>query len=490
MKDINKNNKVYYISLIVVFSITAWGIISPSSFGNAANGLFNFLVNNFGWLYLISMFIFVLFSVFLACSRYGKIRLGPDDSRPEYSNLSWFGMLFGSGMGIGLVFWGVAEPLFHYLNPVALKGSTPEAANFAIKTSFFHWGFHPWANYAIIGLALAYFQFRKNYPGLISSIFTPLIGEKGVEGPIGKTIDILAIFATVAGVATSLGLGTLQINSGLNYLFGIPANIMVAIIIIAVITLIYIWTAVSGIEKGIKLLSDINLIFAFSILILSFIVGPKVKMINSLTNGLGMYIDSFIKDSLHIEAFGDNSWLSGWTIFYWAWWIAWAPFVGTFIARISKGRTIREFVLGVIIAPSLASFIWFSIFGTLGINLGPKVAAEATKVVETAFFVVIGKYPLGSVISFIAVFLLGTFFITSANSATFVLGMMSSNGNLNPSNSKKILWGLIQALLALALLLAGGLKTLQIGSIAAAFPFAIVMIIACFSLYKALSSEK
>lgn len=489
MKGIKKDNNVFYISLVVVFAIVGWGMIAPSKFGNTADRIYNFLVEKFGWMYLISMFVFVVFCIFLACSRYGKVKLGPDDSVPEFSNVSWFGMLFGSGMGIGLVFWGVAEPLSHFLAPPGLKAATAEAANFAIKQSFFHWGVHPWANYAIIGLALAYFQFRKNAPGLISSIFVPLIGEKGVKGPLGKAIDILAIFATAAGVATSLGIGTLQINSGLNFMFGLPTTTMVQLAIIAVITVIYIWTAVSGVEKGIKLLSDINLVLAFAILLFSIIVGPKVMMINSLTNGIGTYIHQFVYDSLHIEAFGDNSWIGKWTIFYWAWWIAWAPFVGTFIARISKGRTIREFVVGVILAPSLASFVWFAVFGSLGINLGAEVASIATKVTETAFFVVMAKYPLGYVISIIVVLLLGTFFITSANSATFVLGMMSQQGDLNPTNKKKLLWGIVQALLAFSLLIAGGLKALQTASIAAAFPFAIVMIAACVSLVKALKSE-
>lgn len=489
MKEMKKDNSVYYISLVVVFAIVGWGIFAPTNFGGAANAVFNFLVEKFGWLYLISMFSFVAFCVFIAFSKYGHIKLGPDDSVPEFSNISWFGMLFGSGMGIGLVFWGAAEPLYHYLSPPGIEGATAEAANFAIKQSFFHWGFHPWANYAVIGMALAYFQFRKNAPGLISSIFIPLIGEKGVNGPIGKGIDILAIFATVAGVATSLGIGTLQINSGLNYLFGLPTTTVIQLGIITVITIIYIWTAVSGINKGIKLLSDLNLLVAFTILALSIIVGPKIKMINSLTNGIGMYVDQFVSSSFHIEAFGDNSWIGGWTIFYWAWWIAWAPFVGTFIARISKGRTIKEFVIGVILAPSLASFIWFAVFGSLGINLGAEVAAEATKVTETAFFIVMSKYPFGYIISLIALFLLGTFFITSANSATFVLGMMSQRGDLNPTNGKKVLWGLVQALLAFALLVAGGLKALQTASIAAAFPFAIVMVAACVSLVKALNKE-
>ncbi|SKC90755.1 glycine betaine uptake BCCT transporter [Maledivibacter halophilus] len=491
MNDKKTNNIVYYISLIVVFGIVGWGILGKDSFEMAANGLYKFLTDNFGWTYLISMFLFVGFATFLAFSKYGNIKLGPDDSKPEFKTSSWFAMLFGAGMGIGLVFWGVAEPLNHFAHtPFGIQSGTPEAANFAMRKSFMHWGFHPWANYSIIGLALAYFQFRKNRPGLISSIFIPLLGEERVKGPLGKTIDIFAVFATVAGVATSLGLGTLQINGGLNYLFGLPITKTVQISIIAIVTFVYIWTAVTGIQKGIKILSDINLFTAITLLIAVILIGPTIKIINSFTNGLGMYMSSFVRDSFHIEPFGDNKWIGDWTIFYWAWWIAWAPFVGTFIARISKGRTIREFILGVIVAPSLASFVWFAAFGTLGIDLGVDMATKAAKVTETALFITLEQYPLGSIISLIAVFLLCTFFITSANSATFVLGMFTSEGDLNPSNTKKIVWGIVQALLALALLLAGGLTTLQVGSVAAAFPFIFIMIFACVSLLKALRAEK
>lgn len=486
---------VYIISLVITFIVVIWAIAAKESFANMANHLLNFLTVNFGWAYLLSMLVFVVFAVILAFSKYGNIKLGPDDSKPDYSTASWFAMLFGAGMGIGLVFWGVAEPLSHFIAPPGIKPGTEEAANFAMKASFMHWGFHPWANYAIIGLALAYFQFRKGKPGLISSIFEPLIGEKGVKGPIGKTIDVLAVFATVAGVATSLGLGTLQINSGLKYLFGVPETQLVQVLIIVIITIIYIWSAVAGIEKGIKIISDVNLYLAFGILILSFLVGPTLKIINVLTGGLGAYLGTIIQDSLSISAFGDNTWLNGWRIFYWAWWIAWAPFVGTFIARISRGRTIKEFIFGVIVAPAVASFIWFAVFGAAGLNLGMSGAMsmdtlkQVVAAPETAFFVIMGKYKLGMIISFIAVFLLGTFFITSANSATFVLGMLTSDGDLDPSGSKKTIWGIIQALLATGLLLAGGLKSLQTASVAAAFPFIFVMLFACVALWKALKQE-
>ncbi|HBX47729.1 MAG TPA: choline transporter, partial [Clostridiaceae bacterium] len=305
------SQQVYYISLIITFIIVAWAIFAQTNFTNTANYLLNSLTNNFGWAYLLSMSIFVVFAIVLAFSKYGNIKLGPDDSKPDYSTSSWFAMLFGAGMGVGLVFWGVAEPISHYIAPpTGIQPGSVEAADFAMKSSFMHWGIHPWANYSIIGLALAYFQFRKGKPGLISSIFEPLIGEKAVNGFWGKLIDIFAVFATVAGVATSLGLGTLQINSGLKYLFGIPETKFVQISIIVVITIIYIWSAVSGIEKGIKLISDINLYLAFGIMILSFLVGPSVKIINSLINGFGSYIGTIIQDSLHIEAFGDNTWVN------------------------------------------------------------------------------------------------------------------------------------------------------------------------------------
>ncbi len=480
-----KKNSVFIISLLITAVLVAMGLIIPNQFASGMNAAFAFLTDKFSWLYLISMFIFVAFSLFIAFSKYGKIKLGDDDSEPEYSTLSWFGMLFGAGMGIGLVFWGVAEPLNHFMT----FGATPEAANIAMRKSFMHWGFHPWAAYAIIGMALAYFQFRKKAPGMISSIFLPLLGEKGVNGPIGKFIDISAVFATVAGVATSLGQGALQINGGLNYMFGIPQNMMTQFIIVAVITVIYTWTAVSGIDKGIKLLSDINMVLAVTLLVGSFVVGPMLLDINIFTNSFGSYIGNFIQDSFAINPFGDNGWLSGWTIFYWAWWIAWGPFVGTFIARISKGRTIKEFVLGVIFAPSLVSMIWFAVFGGLGLNLDTAIIQTAIAKTETALFVTLSHYPFGMILSIVAVLLLCTFFSTSANSATFVLAMFSSNGDLNPSNSKKTLWGILQAVLALVLLMTGGLSALQTCSIVAAFPFAIIMIMTCVSLLKALGQE-
>lgn len=489
------NNLVFYLSLLLTGGIAVWAVVFNDSFTVVSNAVYSFLTVQFGWLYLAAMLFFVIFVIFLACSKWGKVRLGTDYTRPEYSTLSWFAMLFGAGMGVGLVFWGISEPVSHYISPFpGIEPGSPEAVDFAIKASFVHWGIHPWANYAIIGLALAYFQFRKNKPGLISAVLFPVIGRH--KKWLRNLVDILAVFATVAGVVTSLGLGVLQINSGLNYMFGVPTTLVVQIVIIAVISVIYIWSAVSGIDKGIKMISDANLYIAFALMIAAVIVGPKLEMVNIFFNGLGDYFSDFLRDSLKISAYGDNSWTEGWRIFYWAWWIAWAPFVGIFIARISKGRTIREFIVGVVLVPSLGSMVWFAIFGTMGIHLGEtgvlstEVLQQVAATPETGLFVVMNEYPLGLILSIVALVLLCTFFITSANSGTFVLSMLTSNGDINPPNSKKILWGVVQSVMAIGLLIAGGLKPLQIISIAAAFPFIFIMFAVCVSLLRVLKKEK
>jgi len=485
VKKENFWNPVFTISLVVAVVIVGFGAIMPDTFGNITSASFDFLVGNFGWFYILTMSSFVVFALVMLFSKYGDIKLGLPDDEPEYSLMSWFGMLFSAGMGVGLIFFGVAEPLFHYGGP--LSGIAPESAaavDFAFRKSFLHWGLHPWAAYAVMALALAYMQFRRKESGLISSVFIPLIGREKATGPIGKTIDILAIFATVAGVASSLGMATMQINGGLNGLMGLPVNTGIQLAIIGIITFLFVLTAVLGIEKGIKVVSDMNITLCFGLMVVAFLVGPKVDILNNLSNSVGLYMAGLIPDSFAISA---DPWYGWWTVFYWAWWIAWAPFVGTFIARISKGRTIRQFIAGVLIAPTIMSFFWFSIFGTVGIQVFNKIGEFTT---ETAFFQVFEHYSLGTLLSGVAVLLLTTFFITSANSATFVMGMFSEGGDLNPGTPKKIIWGLVTAGLAAVLLLAGGLDALQTGSIVAAFPFAFVMIAAMVSLGKALKGDK
>lgn len=482
-----KNNIVFNISLLLTSVVVILGLVSPTMFKNISNKGFNIVVNNFNWVYLIVMLALVIFAGFLIFSKYGNIRLGKDTDRPEFSNLSWFSMLFGAGMGIGLVFFGAVEPMKHFVNPIGVESGSLEATNFAMQQSFIHWGVTPWAAYAIMGLSLAYFQFRKDAPGLISSVFLPILGEEGVKGPIGKTIDILAVFTTVTGIATSLGMGTMQIAGGLEYMFGIKNTIYLQIVIIAIATVLYIKSSTSGLDKGIKLLSNINLALAALLLFGAAIIGPTTHMISNFSNGMGLYVEQFISQSLYMDPTGE--WIAQWRVFYWAMWIAWIPFVGIFIARISKGRTIREFIIGVTLVPALACIVWFSVFGTLGTNLGLDFAKDATMVTETALFKVFSNYQFGNILSLVAMVLLCTFFISSADSATYVLGMFTSNGDLNPSNKKKITWGIIQALLALALLMSGGLETLQTVSIVSAFPFAIIMIVSIVSITKALKTE-
>lgn len=492
-----KTNVVFYASIAILAIVVAWGAIHPSSFQSAVNSANTNIINFFTSYYILIMSSFVIFSIVLLVPRFGKIKLGKDDDKPEYSFISWFAMLFSAGMGIGLVFWGVAEPLNHFVSPMAGQGIEPgsqEAVEFAMQKTFLHWGLHPWAGYVVIGGALAYIQFRKGKPGLMSSLLIPIIGEKASRGIIGKIIDILAIFATVAGITTSLGLGAYQINSGLNYLFDVPKNNSVVLIIVLVTTGLFILSAVSGLDKGIKLLSNTNVALAGVILVLTLIVGPTLLIFKNFGVGFIEYAKNLIPDMLPLNVGNADSkqWLGGWTVFYWAWWIAWAPFVGSFIARISKGRTIREFVTGVLLAPVLASFLWFAVFGTVGMDLGLVKASVAAQSESTAVFVTMSNYSLGAFISGITILLLCTFFVTSADSGTFVLGIFSSDGELNPTTLRKVIWGGIITAFTLVLMFASesGLQNVQTASIVAALPFSFIMIAAMISWVMYLVKDK
>lgn len=491
-----KTKPVLYISVIITALITLFAITFSETFAIVSNSMFGFLTKNFTWLYLLAMLVFVCFSLVIAFSKYGTIRLGKDSDKPEYSTFSWFAMLFCAGMGVGLVFWGISEPVTHYLAPNNMAGQTIEAADFAIRTSFVHWGIHPWSAYAVVGLGLAYFQFRKGLPGLISSTLSPLFGEKVSEKWIGIVVDVLAVFATIAGIVTSLGLGVMQISAGLERLFSIPSSSVTQITIIAIVTVIFIWSSVSGLDKGIKILSNGTLILSVILLAIVFILGPKMDMLNNMINGIGSYFQNFISESLTISTYGDNSWIEGWRVFYWAWWIAWAPFTGLFIARISKGRSIREFILGVVVAPTVFSIIWFSIMGTMGISMAWNgiLSANELQLISSApelgLFIIFEHFGIGKFVSVIAIVLLIFFFITSADSGTFVLATMTSNGDINPAKKLKIVWGVLEAALAVGLLLSGGLKPLQTISIVAAFPFVFIMIMEMISMIKELWNNK
>lgn len=400
MRSKRRTLSVFYVSITLILIIVFCALFFPGRFEQIGQTLFKTIVHHLGWFYMLTMTSFIVFAIWIGFfSPYKHIRLDSDDSKPEYSNLSWFAMLFSAGMGIGLVFWGIAEPLNHYLKPLDAAPASISAEKFAMMKSFLHWGMHPWANYSILGLGLAYMQYRKNQPALISSIFIPLIGEKRATGSLGKIIDILAVFATAAGMATSLGLGTYQINSGLKYMFGVPENTTIQLIIVVSITFIYTWTALSGVDKGIKFISNLNMILVVALLSLSIIFGPTVKIFNIFVESTGLYFQNLIGNAFEVGAFGQSDWYGVWTIFYWAWWIAWAPFTGIFIARISKGRTIKEFIAGVLMVPAIISFLWFSIFGAIDFSTPLLVLQDAVKSTSTAFFVVINTLSIGTVLS-------------------------------------------------------------------------------------------
>ncbi len=491
-----KTTTVFKISVLISVLFVIWGALAPKNLSVVSGDIQNFLTDKFGWFYLMSATLILLFCLFLIFSKYGRIKLGKEDDVPEYSTVTWFAMLFSAGMGIGLVFWGAAEPLSHYVTPPMGPGKTQDAAMQAMRYSFFHWGLHPWAIYTLISLSLAYFKFKKGVPGLISATFYPLLGER-VKGPIGKFIDVIAVFATVFGVATSLGLGAIQINSGLNFLSpAIPKSTLVQFIIIVIVTILFMLSALSGLGRGIKWLSNTNIILAGLLLLFLLFIGPTNFLLNYFSSSIGSYIENLPRMSFRLSPFNakENAWIQSWTIFYWAWWIAWSPFVGSFIARVSKGRTIREFVIGVLAAPTLFSALWFSVFGGAGIYLERIKHIDLTSVMnakgyEVALFAVFNHFPLSTFLIVLSIILISTFFVTSADSATFVLGMQTSNGVLEPKNSIKLTWGIIQAAAAAVLLWSGGLHALQTASIIAAFPFTFILLFMMVSLIKAFNEE-
>ncbi|SHJ55520.1 glycine betaine transporter [Dethiosulfatibacter aminovorans DSM 17477] len=494
------DKKIALISAAICGIFVIWTVLTPETMQEIFNVLFKFFINNLGWLYLLCVSLFLLFCIVLAFSKYGKIKLGKDDEEPEYSNMTWFAMLFSAGMGIGLVFWGAAEPIYHFANSPFAESGSPEAVTIALRTTFFHWGIHPWASYGVIALALGYFQFRKGLPALVSSTLHPLIGDEGINGPIGQTVDIITVVVTLIGVATSLGLGSMQVVTGMNYIFGIPNTMSVSIIFVAIVTLIFTMTAVSGLKRWMKWLSNINMIIAAVVALFILMVGPTVFLLESFTEALGNYLQNVVMLSFFTDAAGvvaektGYDWIGSWTVFYWAWWLTWAPFVGSFIARISRGRTIKEFVLGILVAPTILSAIWFTLMGGSAIHLelfGNGGIAEATfNDVTSSVFATFAQYPLSGFLSAMAMIMVTIFFLTSANSATFVIGMFTSRGDLEPSSGLKIVWGVFEGFLAIALLMAGGLSAVQTVSFTVGLPFMILMLFIMYSFLKALNRDQ
>lgn len=480
------------VSAGLILAIVLWGVLAPASLGAVFDTALATITRNFGWFYLWVVLGLVVMALILAFSRYGDLKLGGEDDEPEFSIGAWFAMLFAAGMGIGLVFWGVAEPVSHYgAPPPGIAPNTPEAANAAMRYSFFHWGLHPWAVYSIVALAIAFFQFRKGGSALVSTAVQAL-PWRWVR-PLGPLVNVLAVIATAFGVAASLGMGALQINSGLARVFGLPVSGAAQVGIIVVTTALFLVSAVTGVDRGIKWLSSFNLVMAALLALAVFLLGPTVAIIDTFTTTLGAYASEFVRMSLRMTPFRDSGWVGGWTVFYWAWWVSWSPFVGLFIARVSRGRTIREFILGTVLAPTLAAFIWFSVFGGTALHMeilqGLPMAEAAQADVSTALFSVFDALPLGGLMTGVATVLVLVFFVTSGDSATLVLGMMSTGGDENPRPLVKVIWGVLVAGIAISLLLAGGVKAVQTATIVFALPFTAVILLMAVALWRGVRDD-
>jgi len=486
------NPPVFFVSAGLILTFVLLG----SVYAEQAQRLFAhvqaIIIEDFGWFYIVAVAGFLIFVLFLMVSRYGDVKLGADDSEPDYSYLSWLAMLFSAGMGIGLVFFGVAEPLQHYAMPPVGTGRTIESARQAMVLTFLHWGLHAWAIYIVVGLALAYFAFRRGLPLTIRSALYPLIGNR-IYGPIGHAIDIFAVIGTMFGVATSLGFGVLQVNAGFAYLFGLPTNTMVQLMLIGLITAAATLSVVLGLDKGVKRLSELNIILAASLLLFVLLTGSTVFLLQAYIQNVGAYLSTLVQRTFAMYAYEPNPWFGQWTLFYWGWWMAWSPFVGMFIARISRGRTIREFVGGVLIVPVLFSFLWMTVFGNTAIALDlsgtAPIAETAARNLPVALFATLEQLPMSAIASGLATMLVITFFITSADSGALVIDMITSGGAENSPVWQRVFWAVTAGLVAGVLLVAGGLQGLQTAAIASALPFSVVMLFICYGLLRALQME-
>ncbi|MGV9793649.1 BCCT family transporter [Gordonia sp. NPDC003422] len=486
---------VFGITAVIVIAFVVWGLVDQESLNNVSQDVLDVITENLGWLFILASTGFVIFAVWLALSKYGRIPLGKDDDKPEFRTVSWIAMMFSAGMGIGLMFFGAYEPLFHY---VSAPPEFPEAdIRAAMATTMFHWGFHPWAMYAVVGLAIAYSTYRVGRTQLMSAVFAPFLGER-TNGPGGKIIDILAIFATLFGTVASLGLGALQIGSGLDTVGWVHEPTTPLLVgIIAVLTAAFVLSAVSGIAKGIQWLSNINMVAAIVLAVFVFVVGPTIFILNLLPTTLGAYATDITTFSARSAAtVGDEGekWLADWTIFYWAWWVSWTPFVGMFLAKISKGRTIREFVVGVMLVPTTVSLVWFCIFGGTAIRqqMTGELGFSSDSSSDSALFDVLGHLPLTGIASALVMFLVAIFFVSGADAASLVMATLSERGAEDPSRSVTIFWGVLTGAVAALLLAISGddaLEGIKKMAIIAALPFVIVMIGMCLALYKDLRRD-
>ncbi len=489
---------VFPVSAIVILGFVVWGSVAPETAGEILGSVRVWITETLGWFFIASVAAFLVFLGYLVIGRYAKVRLGPDDSRPDYSYTTWFAMLFSAGMGIGLVFWGVAEPIYHFIDAPRAEGGSEAAALDAMVLTFHHWGLGAWSVYAVLGLSLAYFGYRHDLPMTIRSALYPLIGDR-IHGWRGNLVDILAIFGTMFGIATSLGLGVAQINSGLNSAFDIPVGPGVQVVLIAIITVAATVSVVTGLDKGIRRLSELNITLAALLLLFVAVTGPTVLLLSAYVENVGNHVYNFVELMFWSGSYSetDAGWLSAWTIFYWAWWISWAPFVGSFIARISRGRTIREFILGVLLVPALVSFLWFTVMGNTAILFQSDGTADIYGAIEAAgfdesvaMFAVLDALPLSLLTTVVTMFVITVFFVTSSDSGSFVIDMIASGGSLNPPVAMRIFWALSEGAVAAVLLVAGGLAALQAGAIATGLPFPAVLLVVMVGVFKGLRSER
>lgn len=445
-----------------------------------------------GWFFVLAVNVFLIFSLSIAFSKFGNIRLGGRTAKPEFKKVSWFAMLFSAGMGIGILFWSVGEPVLHYVNPPSGAGETVEAARKSMQFTFLHWGLHAWGIYALVGMSLAFFTFNKKLPLTISSVFHPLIGD-GIHGKLGKSINVLAVVATLFGLATSLGLGVQQVSAGLNHLLGWSDTVNMQVILIGVITLAATGSVVAGLSNGVKRLSQLNIIIGAFFLLFMLIVGPSLFIFSSFVQNIGGYLQNFFELSFWTETYTQSDWQKSWTVFYWAWWISWSPFVGMFIARISRGRTIREFILGVLIVPTILTFLWLSAFGGSALFLELNGLANITDAVQnnvaTSLYVLLDQFPIGAFTSVVGIILVTSFFITSSDSGSLVIDSLTAGGKLDAPVAQRVFWALTEGGVAAVLLIGGGLGALQTAAIITGLPFTLILMIMAYSLTKGLSQE-
>lgn len=485
---------IFLGSAVLIAGFVGWGVLAPDSLGSVMSTSLNWVIGNFGWVFVLIAFGVLAFCIFLVLHPWGAIRLGPDDSRPEFGTFSWVSMMFAAGLGAGLLFYGIAEPVSHWTAPPhgLAEPRSEEAALVALRYTYFHWGFNGWAMYAVMGGAMAYFSFRKGLPTLVSATFTPILGPNATEKPLGRLIDALAIVATLFGTATALGLNGLQLNSGLEYLFGVPKSDAVAVVIIFVVTSLFLLSATSGVEKGINFLANLGAVATIGLFLFFLVVGGStVLVISQGIESIGNYIIQVLPMSLQTGV-GDEQWMAGWTIFYWAWWVSWAPFVGMFVARISRGRTIREFVLGVVAAPTGFGFLWFAVVGGTGIELqrgGEADIVGSLKTPELSLFTALDVLPLPLASSALCVVLIALFFISGADAASVVMATMASRGSLAPSKLVVVVLGVLMGGIACAMLLVGGLTALQQAAVLGSVPFTFVLVGVGWCWIKALRAE-